>query len=97
MDVVLCNANSVMWIHDGLCWRVGDITRRFLVRGEWPARWEPQEEGMMSIAASFPLVKKPRFIVLREERQTAEGDADWLSNTPTRAPFNDTCWLVFGQ
>jgi hypothetical protein len=40
---------------------------------------------MMSIAASFPSVKKPRFIVLEEERQTTEGDADWLSNTPTRA------------
>jgi hypothetical protein len=26
-----------------------------LVRGEWPARWEPQEEGMKSIAASFSL------------------------------------------
>jgi hypothetical protein len=31
------------------------------VRGEQPARWEPQEEGVMSIAAGFPLVKKPRF------------------------------------
>jgi hypothetical protein len=46
---------------------------------------------MMSIAASLPSVKKPRFIVLGEERQTTEGDADWLNNTPTRAPFNDTC------
>jgi hypothetical protein len=45
------------------------------VRGEQPARWEPQEEGMMSIAAGFPSVKKPRFIILREERQTTEGDA----------------------
>jgi hypothetical protein len=41
-----------------------------LVRGEWPARWEPQEEGMMSIAAGFPSVKKPRFNVdLEEERR----------------------------
>jgi hypothetical protein len=45
----------------------------------------------MSIAASFPSVKKARFIVLGEERQTTEGDADWLSNTPTRASFNDSC------
>jgi hypothetical protein len=45
----------------------------------------------MSIAAGFPSVKKPRFIVLGEERQTTEGHADWLSNTPTRAPFNDSC------
>jgi hypothetical protein len=45
----------------------------------------------MNIVADFPSVKKPRFIVLGEERQTAEGDADWLNNTPTRAPFNDTC------
>jgi hypothetical protein len=33
---------------------------------------------MMSIAAGFPSVKKPRFIVLREERQTTEGDASRL-------------------
>jgi hypothetical protein len=46
---------------------------------------------MMSIAASFLSIKKPRFIVLGEERQTTEGDADWLNSTPTRAPFNDTC------
>jgi hypothetical protein len=39
-----------------------------LVRGEYPARWEPQEEGVMSIAAGFPSVKKLRFIVLGEER-----------------------------
>jgi hypothetical protein len=45
------------------------------VRGEWPASWEPQEEGMMSIAASFSSIMKPRFIVLGEERQTTEGDA----------------------
>jgi hypothetical protein len=42
----------------------------------------------MSIAANFPSVKKPRFnIVLGEERQTTEGDVDWLNNTPTRAPL----------
>jgi hypothetical protein len=41
----------------------------------------------MSIAAGFPSVKKPRFIVLGEERQTTEGDADRLNSTPTRAPF----------
>jgi hypothetical protein len=29
----------------------------------------------MSIAAGFPSDKKPRFIVLGEERQTTEGDA----------------------
>jgi hypothetical protein len=26
-----------------------------------------------------------------KERQTTEGDVDWLNSTPTRAPFNDTC------
>jgi hypothetical protein len=41
----------------------------------------------MNIAADFPSVKKPRFIVLGELRQTTEGDADWLNSTPTRAPF----------
>jgi hypothetical protein len=52
------------------CWHVVDDTRSFLVRGKRPAHWEPQEEGMMSIAASFPSVMKPRFnIVLGEERQ----------------------------
>jgi hypothetical protein len=45
----------------------------------------------MSIAAGFPSVKKPRFIVLEEQRQTTEGDEEWLNNTPTRVPFNDTC------
>jgi hypothetical protein len=39
----------------------------------------------MSIAASFPSVKKPRYVDLGEERQTTEGDADWLNSTPTRA------------
>jgi hypothetical protein len=42
----------------------------------------------MSIVAGFPSVKKPRYVDLGEERQTPEGDADCLSNTPTRAPFN---------
>jgi hypothetical protein len=40
-----------------------------LVRGEQLARWEPQEEGVMSIAARLPSVKKPRFIVLGEKGQ----------------------------
>jgi hypothetical protein len=44
-------------------------------RGKYPARWEPQEKGVMSIAASFPSVKKPRYVDLGEERQTTEGDA----------------------
>jgi hypothetical protein len=52
----------------------------------------------MSIAAGFPSIKKPRLIVLGEERQTTEGDVDWLNSIPTRAPFNRsllTClWLV---
>jgi hypothetical protein len=61
------------------------------VRGEQPARWEPQEEGVMSIAASFPSVKKPRYVDLGEKGQTTEGDADSLNSTPTRAPFYDTC------
>jgi hypothetical protein len=39
----------------------------------------------MSIAASFPSVKKPRYVDLGEERQTTKGDADWLNSTPTRA------------
>jgi hypothetical protein len=49
-------------------------------------------EGLMNIAARFPSVKKPRFNRSGEEQtNTTEGDADWLNNTPTRAPFNDTC------
>jgi hypothetical protein len=51
------------------------VAMMVLVRGEWPARWEPQEEGMMSITAGFPSVKKPKFIVLAEKRQMTEGDA----------------------
>jgi hypothetical protein len=45
------------------------------MRGKWPARWEPQEEGVMNIAADFLSVKKPRYVNLGEERQTTEGDA----------------------
>jgi hypothetical protein len=41
----------------------------------------------MNIAANFSSVKKPRYVDLGEERQTTEGDADWLNSTPTRAPF----------
>jgi hypothetical protein len=40
----------------------------YVMRGEWPARWEPQEEGVMSIAASFPSVKKPRFVDQEKSR-----------------------------
>jgi hypothetical protein len=32
-------------------------------------------EGVMNIAASFPLVMKPRFINLVEKSQTPESDA----------------------
>jgi hypothetical protein len=32
-----------------------------------PSSWEPQEEGMMSTAASFSLRKKPRFIESRKK------------------------------
>jgi hypothetical protein len=46
------------------------------VRGERPARWEPQEESMMSIAADFPSIKKPRFYRSGEKQtMTTEGDA----------------------
>jgi hypothetical protein len=36
---------------------------------------KPQEEGMMNIAASFSLSKKPRFNRLVGKSQTQEGDA----------------------
>jgi hypothetical protein len=43
---------------------------------------------MMSIAASFSSVKKPRFISIRRKADnTTEGDADWLNSTPIRVPF----------
>jgi hypothetical protein len=39
---------------------------------------------MMSITASFPSVKKPRFnIDLGEERQTTEGDVDPAHTQPS--------------
>jgi hypothetical protein len=42
----------------------------------------------MNIAARFlPQLGNQGLIVLGEERQTTEGDADWLNSTPTRAPF----------
>jgi hypothetical protein len=40
-----------------------------------PFSWEPQEEGMMSTAASFFLSKKPRFN-RPGKVNTPEGDAD---------------------
>jgi hypothetical protein len=33
-----------------------------------PSSWEPQEEGMMNIAARFSLSKKPRFIDLKGKK-----------------------------
>jgi hypothetical protein len=36
---------------------------------------KPQEKGMMNIAASFSLSKKPRFVDLVGKSQTQEGDA----------------------
>jgi hypothetical protein len=44
------------------------------VDGFSPSSWEPQEEGMISTAASFSLSKKPRFVSLGKS-QTPEGDA----------------------
>jgi hypothetical protein len=44
------------------------------VDGFSPSSWEPQEEGMMSTAASFSLGKKPRFASLGKS-QTQEGDS----------------------
>jgi hypothetical protein len=48
----------------------------------------------MSIEASFPSVKKPRYVNLGEERQTTEGDADWLNSSPTRAHLLTHLWPV---
>jgi hypothetical protein len=48
-----------------------------LMRGKWPARWEPQEEGVMNIVARlFPQLRNQGLIILGEERQTTDGDAD---------------------
>jgi hypothetical protein len=44
--------------------------------GVWiTPRWKSQEEGMMSTAASLPLVVKPRFIEPVGKSQTSEGDS----------------------
>jgi hypothetical protein len=53
---------------DGARKEAAGVEQYVLVRGERPTRWEPQEEGMMSVAASFPSVKKPRFNVDQERR-----------------------------
>jgi hypothetical protein len=39
----------------------------------------------MNIAVDFSQLRNQGLIVLGEERQTTEGDADWLNSTPTRA------------
>ena len=36
------------------------------------AHWEPQEEGMMNIAASFPSVMKPRFNRTSRSKETPQ-------------------------
>jgi hypothetical protein len=41
----------------------------------------------MSIVARFPLVRNQGLSIRRGETMTTEGDADWLNNTPTRAPL----------
>jgi hypothetical protein len=42
---------------------------------------------MNIVARLFPQLRNQGLIVLGEERQTTEGDAEWLNSTPTRAPF----------
>jgi hypothetical protein len=39
-----------------------------------PSSWEPQEEGMMSTVANFPLVRNQGMLNLGKS-QTPEGDA----------------------
>jgi hypothetical protein len=51
----------------------------------------------MNIAADFPSVKKPRFIVLGEERQTTEGDADWLSDSFGQFIYGASSKLFFAS
>jgi hypothetical protein len=69
MPSLLELATCWWWHQKRGCQRVVDVGADVLVRGDWPAHWEPQEEGMMSVAASFPSVKKPRYVDLEEERQ----------------------------
>jgi hypothetical protein len=62
------NASREAW--DGDCYRwCGDDEVNDRPVGK------PQEEGMMNIAASFSLSKKPRFVDPVGKRQTQEGDA----------------------
>jgi hypothetical protein len=56
--------------------RQKNVLMRHGVDGFSLSSWEPQEEGMMSTAASFSLRKKPRFIESGKKNQTPEGDAD---------------------
>jgi hypothetical protein len=52
--------------------------------------WEPQEEGMMSTAASFSLSKKPRFI---ESRKKSILQKVMLASlvTSNKGTVNDSC------
>jgi hypothetical protein len=52
-----------------------------LVRGVWPARWEPQEEGMMSAAATFPSVRNQGLSTRRRETMTTEGVCGTCTHT----------------
>jgi hypothetical protein len=47
----------------------------FVDKVKMTGQLETLREGLKNIAASFPSVKKPRYVNLGEERQTTEGDA----------------------
>jgi hypothetical protein len=43
--------------------QMAESTDCYWWRGKWPASWETPREGLMNIAASFSLSKKPRLSI----------------------------------
>jgi hypothetical protein len=60
------------------------------VDGFSPSSWEPQEEGMMSTAASFSLSKKPRFNRIQEKAKRQKVMLASLV-TSNKGAVYDTC------
>jgi hypothetical protein len=62
------------------CALLASSLRPLMVRC-WPPSWEPQEEGMMSTAASFPQYKTKVYRTSRRKNQLPKVEANWLGDS----------------
>jgi hypothetical protein len=69
-----------------------------VMHGKWPARWEPQEEGVMNIAARFfPQLRNQGMSILERRDKRLKVMLTGLIALQQGRRLIDTCWLVFGQ